>query len=462
MRRFRFKDIHMTVEFSRSTLAASVSSIVAAQPVTDLHTHVYSPAFGASPDPGGLLLWGIDELVTYHYLIAELFRIVPQSEVPYYRFWSMNKQEQADLIWKTLFVDRTPVSEACRGVITTLCKLGLDPHEKTLETYRQWFSQQNPSDYVDLVMKIANVDQITMTNEVFSDHESHLWMHQPDLNNDSRFAAVLRLDKLLLDWPAAARLLRDWGFDVRADFSGSTIDEVKRFLNEWIDRMKAVYVATSLPPEFHYPTLPPERNGADKIIREALLPVLQERNMAWAMMIGSKRGVNPALRDAADMGGRADISAVTNLCRQFSDNKFMVTMLSRENQHELCVAARKFGNLFVFGCWWFLNNPSLIEEMTRMRLELLGTTFAPQHSDARILDQLVYKWDHSRKIISKVLTDKYADLMEVGYRVTDDQIKADVANLLRDNYRRFVGLDKPKLAPEAEAAEEPSAHAMEN
>ena len=24
----------------------------------------------------------------------------------------------------------------------------------------------------------------------------------------------------------------------------------------------------------------------------------------------------------------------------------------------IAVAARKFGNLMVFGCWWFLNNPS--------------------------------------------------------------------------------------------------------
>jgi hypothetical protein len=27
----------------------------------------------------------------------------------------------------------------------------------------------------------------------------------------------------------------------------------------------------------------------------------------------------------------------------------------------------------VSGCWWFLNIPSLIEEMTSMRLELLRT-----------------------------------------------------------------------------------------
>jgi hypothetical protein len=30
-------------------------------------------------------------------------------------------------------------------------------------------------------------------------------------------------------------------------------------------------------------------------------------------------------------------------------------------------------------------------EMTRERMEMLGTTFIPQHSDARILEQVIYK-----------------------------------------------------------------------
>ena len=62
-------------------------------------------------------------------------------------------------------------------------------------------------------------------------------------------------------------------------------------------------------------------------------------------------------------------------------------MLSVDNQHELCVLARKFGNLHVYGCWWFCNNPSIIEQTTRMRLEMLGTAFTCQHSDARVLEQ---------------------------------------------------------------------------
>jgi hypothetical protein len=92
----------------------------------------------------------------------------------------------------------------------------------------------------------------------------------------------------------------------------------------------------------------------------------------------------------------------------------------------------------IFGCWWFLNNPSLIEEIERMRLELLGTSFIPQHSDARVLDQLVYKWDHSRRILAKVLTDKYADLLRAGRWVTEADIQRDVRLMLRDNFINFL------------------------
>jgi hypothetical protein len=138
------------------------------------------------------------------------------------------------------------------------------------------------------------------------------------------------------------------------------------------------------------------------------------------------------------MVGYADVQSVVGLCRDFPRNKFFCTMLARENQHELAVATRKFGNLMLFGCWWFLNNPSLIDEITRMRVELLGTSFIPQHSDARILDQLIYKWDHSRELIGKVLTDKYSDAARAGWPVTEEEIRRDVKLFLKDNFRDFL------------------------
>lgn len=139
------------------------------------------------------------------------------------------------------------------------------------------------------------------------------------------------------------------------------------------------------------------------------------------------------------MSGMADIQSVTDLCEQFPRNKFFVTVLARENQHELCVAARKFGNLMPFGCWWFLNNPSLITEIQTMRTELLGTSFIPRHSDARVLDQLIYKWDHSRRIIARALTGKYAELLQTGRRITETDIVRDVRLMLEGNFTEFAG-----------------------
>ena len=436
-----------TERLQRDQILPAVQRALAAQPITDLHTHLYSPAFGTpvanvtgKTDPTGLCLWGVDELITYHYLIAEVYRVVPAKVLPYEQFFRMTKAQQADHIWKHLFVERTPISEACRGVLTTLQKLGLDSNEKSVEPFRKFFAQQNPSKYIDRVMEISNVKSITMTNAVFDDNERARWLKDPAALADPRFRAVLRIDPLLLDYASAAKKMSEWGYGVSPEINDRGIEEARRFLREWIDHQKAIYLAVSLPPEFRYPADPTDAVGraGQTMLEKVVLPVCAERNLPFAMMIGSRRGVNPALQDAADMGGKADIVSLTNICRQFPNNKLLVTMLARENQHELCVAARKFGNLMIFGCWWFLNNPSLIEEIERMRFELLGTSFIPQHSDARVLDQLIYKWEHSRRIIAKVLAEKYADLADTGWRVTVGQIERDARLLLEGNFAEFL------------------------
>jgi hypothetical protein len=112
-------------------------------------------------------------------------------------------------------------------------------------------------------------------------------------------------------------------------------------------------------------------------------------------------------------------------------------MLSRVNQHELTVLARKFANLHLFGCWWFLNNPSIISEITRQRLELLGTAFTCQHSDARVLDQVIYKWDHTRRTVADVLADKYRDLFLAGWRPSREEIARDARAIFGGSFARF-------------------------
>lgn len=424
-----------------SEIAAAVERAVGEASVWDLHTHLYPPAFGtplgrgATPDPRGLMLWGIDELLTYHYLIAEVLREAAPDGLTAERFYALSKREQADLIWRRLFVEATPLSEACRGVVTTLTRLGLDPHEPTLDRLRQWFAEQAPDEQIDRVLRLAGVDTVTMTNDVFDDNERCRWLADPAAQRaDKRFPTVLRFDALVVDWLAAAAKLRAWGYAVDAELSPAAVAEVRRFLAEWVGRMGPVYCAMSLPPHWRYPA----SDAGTRCLTDAVLPACAEHGLPLALMIGVTRQVNPAARLAGDTVGLADVESLALLCRDFPAQRFLATMLARENQHELVVTARKFANLTPFGCWWFLNNPSLIEEITRMRIELLGPTFVPQHSDCRVLEQLVYKWDHSRRVIARVLADQLQKLSAAGFAVTGAMVRRDAERLLRGNVARLL------------------------
>ena len=404
-------------------LQSVVTKAVAEAKITDLHTHVYPPSFG------DLLLCGVDELVTYHYLIAEVFR---WTDLPYDEYWAMSKQSQADLIWEKLFLGTSPYAESCRGVLTTLKRLGLDVAARDLSAYRSYCASMSREQYVDRIFEVSGVNDVIMTNDPFDDAERKVWLdgYRPD----PRFKAALRVDALLNTWGESWPRLKEWGYAVTEDLTETTRKEVRRFLTDWAARMEALYLAVSLPPTFAFP----EDSPRGILIEECILPVCRETGRPFAMMIGVKKLVNPDLRLAGDSVGKGDIVAVERLCAVYPQNKFMVTMLSRENQHELCVAARKFRNLLVFGCWWFLNNPSLVEEITRMRFELLGASVVPQHSDARVLDQLVYKWEHSRRIIADVLCEKYEDLMATGWVLEEAEIRRDVERLFGGNFWEFL------------------------
>jgi hypothetical protein len=409
-------------EASRVPFARQIEDIVMSTPIVDIHTHLYDPAFD------NLLLWGIDELLVYHYLVAEAFRY---SDISYDQFWSLSKTQQADLIWSELFVKHSPVSEACRGVLTTLHALGLDVKKRDLPAIRDWFQQQRPEAHVSRCMELAGLSRIFMTNSPFDDLERPRW--DKGFARDERFVAALRIDPLLVFWPNAVRQLASFGYEVNAEMTGKTLSEVRRFLADWTKEFNAHYLMVSLPPDFAFPSKDP----SCQILEKAVLPHCRENGLPLALMPGVRRSVNPALRLAGDGVGLSDLTALQNLCAGFPQNKFMATVLARENQHELCIMARKFRNLHIFGCWWFLNVPHLIEEITRMRVELLGLSFTPQHSDARVLDQIIYKWQHSRRIIAPVLAEYYTSLSQTGWQPSIGEIERDIQGLFGGEFERF-------------------------
>lgn len=400
-----------------------VREVLESTEFVDIHTHLYPAQFGK------IGLWGIDELLTYHYLEAEFFRHSPVTPEQYWRF---SKQQQADAIWQALFVENTPVSEATRGVVAVLDAFKLPTASKDLREARAFFAAQKSDAHIKRVLKMAGISTVVMTNDPLDPAEAEVWRKGVKLEKE--FRAVLRLDRILCFWGEHWQVLAKQGYAVDERPLAKSTQEVRRFLVEWCERMQPAYMAVSLPDTFEYP----KETAGNRLLRESVLPVCRELNMPLSLMIGVRRQVNPAIRLAGDAAGRADMRALENLCREFPDNRFLVSVLSRENQHELCVYARKFSNLMPFGCWWFLNNPSIVEEITRERIEMLGTSFVPQHSDARVLEQVIYKWRNTRRTMARVLTETYRLLVQDGRRITRGDIQRDVSRLFRANAETWM------------------------
>jgi hypothetical protein len=82
---------------------------------------------------------------------------------------------QANLIWDALFIQRSPISEATRGVLTTLIALGLDAHVKArdLNAIRMYYDKfredgfSGISTFVENVMTTSGVKYAIMTNIPF-------------------------------------------------------------------------------------------------------------------------------------------------------------------------------------------------------------------------------------------------------------------------------------------------------
>jgi hypothetical protein len=407
-------------------ISATVQDVLASTRIIDIHTHLFPPSLGK------LGLWGIDELLTYHYLEAEFFR---SSDTKPEEYFSFSKTQQADAIWRALFVENTPLSESTRGVVAVLKAFGLPTDQQDLAEARAFFQTQSLETHIQRVLQMAGISTVVMTNDPLDPEEGPAWLN--GIREHPQFRAALRLDRILKQWPSNWQTLSAHGYKVDAQASGKSVDEVRRFLSDWCERMRPAYMAVSLPDTFAYPA----DSVGNHLLTGAVLPSCRELGLSISLMIGVRLQVNPALRLAGDGVGRADLRSLENLCRTFPENRFLVSVLSRENQHELCVYARKFSNLMPFGCWWFLNNPSIVEEITRERIEMLGTSFIPQHSDARVLEQVIYKWANTRRTMAPILANAYQLLAQDGHSFTRSDIQRDVTRLFRSNAENWINLD---------------------
>jgi hypothetical protein len=180
-------------------IPAAVVEALSAARFIDIHTHLFMPSLGENG------LWGIDNLITYHYLEAELFR---SSNIAPREYFALSKSEKADAIWRALFVENAPVSEATRGVVAVLNAFGLPTQGSDLSEIREarkFFAAQSPDAHIDRVLQLAGVSEVVMTNDPLDPNEAPLW--ERGVPPDPRFHPVLRLDRILNKWADHWRIL---------------------------------------------------------------------------------------------------------------------------------------------------------------------------------------------------------------------------------------------------------------
>jgi hypothetical protein len=167
------------------------------------------------------------------------------SPIPPGQYWTLTIAQPADLIWKALFVEHNPISEATRGGTAVLQELGLDTSAGTLTR----------------VFRLAGIESVVMTNDPLDPEESPLW---DSVTPDPRFHAALRLDRLL------------------NQETDHTPAEARCFVERWATRMRAVYMAVSLPDSFQFPV----NDRRNQLLLEAVLPACRELNIPLSLMIG--------------------------------------------------------------------------------------------------------------------------------------------------------------------------------
>mmetsp|Transcript_43307 Transcript_43307/g.135628 ORF Transcript_43307/g.135628 Transcript_43307/m.135628 type:complete len:567 (-) Transcript_43307:218-1918(-) len=398
-------------------LAEVVREEVRRVEVVDVHTHLFPPGFGE------LCLSGVDELLTYHYLVAEYLE-TSDGVSPFF-FYARSKREQADLVWGAVFNKRAPLSEAARGVLTVLRRLGLGAalKSRSLGAARAWFAAQDPAKHAESVFKLAGVRYAVMTNIPYDPSEIPHWRPAAPAFDRAAWKTALRVDLVLMnDWAGLCAAMKAEGYE-------ETLEGCLQWLRDWADTYQPEYLMASTPGGFTYPPTDGQALSPD-LIADVFVPFAHERKLPLALKVGAVRGVNPDYQMAGDGVEVADMGFVRHMCATYPDLKFLVTVLSRDNQHELAVLGNKFRNLHLYGCWWYCNNPSIIADTTRMRMELLGPNFTAQHSDCRVLEQLIYKWAHSRELIAEQLVEQVEGVAKTGWAFTRRDIQQLVHRLL--------------------------------
>ena len=378
--------------------------------IIDIHTHLYPSKFKK------FHRIGIIDLLNYHYLIAEFLslNIITPS-----KFFNLGKFDKAKLIWNNLFLKRYPYSTATVGVLRVINAYGIYDVQKSFKEILKMSENHLLSE--NDIFEISRVKKVVMTNNPFIPEEFNVLTK----NLDRRYIPSIRIDDIFENNPATSN-----SKVFKAD-NEKGIKNLMNFFEKIIQDCNPAYFALSSEnlEEFK-----------KKEFFEKFFKLLSKYKLPLMLLVGVKRGINTNYQEAGDGVGSFDLKNLEAIINKYHNNNFLVTCLNLNDQFKLNVTARKFQNLKIFGFWWFNNNKSIVNSLFQQRLELLGDNFVFQHSDARVLDQLIYKWIDFKNIYVDVMAKKYNDLIRLGFKIDPGQLQKKTNFHFCDMQKKILNL----------------------
>ncbi|MCC8109057.1 MAG: hypothetical protein LIQ30_08450 [Planctomycetes bacterium] len=382
-------------------------------PAVDIRVFALPP----SADPA---VSGIDALLTSPELLGEFFRrraIANREYGPvsareaYIR--SLTPAELADLVWRQLFLDRQPLSEPARIVLTTMGMFGLDVASGDLRRLREDYEAIPPDERLSRVLALANVTRVLYATEC-------LYGTEPSPARHPAFRPVLYVSDLLADWKESARRLRLTGYGLKARLNEFSALELRRYLTAEIGRIGPVGLGLDWPDSDGDESA---RDCVRRLVHEAVLPLARERNLPFFLGTGGMR-----VDDLAD------------LWRGHPEVRFMLVPGRADEFAAAIRSAATSRNVLLAGPDQPLSFPRVIEQFHNARLETLGGTFHACHSSAGCVEELVGTWAHARWTLGLALIRHYTELWRTGWQFTPDGIRHEVAMILAGNAESFLGI----------------------
>lgn len=413
----------------------------------DIHVHDMPDCCGEQ-----FALVGPDATIDYHYAYGEYMGGCGLLSEQAQKFWAMKQSERVDLLAKSMFCDGClQTSEARKGILTAASVLGLPTSSgdfmRILREWREMFRELGRERYTDLIFERAGITHVVSTQSPFVPEECQLYLRPEVIDSwDSRYWCGLRWDEFALKPEVSDEICK--GLMNRPEAAGSlsqqkTCSASRKLLEFWISHLPNVkYVALSLPGWARLSRECERSQRIRQVLSEVIIPVARERKLPVFLMPYVRRGLNANFRNAGDCVERGEINDLIEFISCTPDVVFAVTPLDENDNYPLSFAARALPNLRIWGHWWGNLNPVLIEQQLRLRMQMNGYVHFGVNSDARIRDQLLFKWPRYFRAQKKVLVEEALDQIEsTGFPVTIETLRNSIIRL--QDYKRVFNYGTP-------------------